>query len=225
MRERHRRFVLEYIIDLNGRAAAVRAGYAPGKAGGRAWELLHRADVQAAVQAELKAREERTRVTGDRVIHEYACIAFIDPSRIASWGPEGVTLVPSERMNADDKAAVKLVSVGGRKGARAQRFELYDKLRALDALGRFTGVLTRGKGARNAVPDYASPEGQNARDELRRKVQKMIEQKAEALADAIAQKKLAAMKAAEGEAEEEEKKKEAEGEKPAEEAKENSGAG
>ena len=197
MRERHRRFVLEYIIDLNGRAAAERAGYAPGKAGARAWELLHRADVQAMVQAELAAREERTRVTGDRVIREYARIAFIDPSRIASWGPEGVTLVSSERMSADDKAAVKWISVGGRKGARAQRFELHDKLAALDALGRFTGVLTRGKGARNAVPDYATKEGRDARDELRRKMQKLVEREAAALAEVIVQKKLAAMKEAE----------------------------
>ena len=37
--ERHRRFVLEYVIDLNGRAAAVRAGYARGKAGARASNL------------------------------------------------------------------------------------------------------------------------------------------------------------------------------------------
>jgi phage terminase small subunit len=226
MRERHRRFVLEYIIDLNGRAAAERTGYAPGKAGARAWELLHRADVQEMLQAELKAREERTRVTGDRVIHEYACIAFIDPSRIASWGPEGVTLVSSERMSADDKAAVKRISVGGRKGARAQRFELHDKLAALDALGRFTGVFTRGKGGRNAVPDYASPENRDWRDELRRRIQKMIEQKAAALAEVLAARKIAAMKELERKAEgEEEKEEEAAGEKAAEETAEKSGAG
>lgn len=195
MRERHRRFVLEYIIDLNGRAAAERAGYAPGKAASRACELLRRPDVQAAVQQELKAREERTRVTGDRVILEYARIAFIDPSRIARWGPEGVELVPSDSIAADDKAAVKWISVGGRKGARAQRFELHDKLQALNALGRFTGVLTRGKGGRNALPEDAMRDSKEAREALRAKVQRMIEARAEELAEQKLAQRLAEEKA------------------------------
>src|SRR5579864_6292230 len=163
MRERHRRFVLEYIIDLNGRAAAKRAGYAPGKAASRASELLHRADVQEMLRVELAAREERTRVSGDRVVREYARIAFIDPARVARWGPDGVTLADSGRMSEDDRAAVKAISVGGRKGARAQRFELHDKLAALDALGRFTGIFTRGKGGRNALPEHLV-NGRDARD-------------------------------------------------------------
>ena len=193
MRERHRRFVLEYIIDLNGRAAAKRAGYAPGKAASRACELLRRADVQEMLRVELAACEERTRVSGDRVVREYACIAFIDPARVARWGPDGVTLADSERMSADDRAAVKSISVGGRKGARAQRFELHDKLAALDALGRYTGIFTRGKGGRNALPEHLV-NGRDARDELRRRVQKMIEQKAAALAEEIVAKRLADMK-------------------------------
>jgi len=186
MRERHRRFVLEYIIDLNGCAAAKRAGYAEGKAGARAWELLQRADVQAAIREELEARNARTRVTGDRVVLEYARIGLIDPSRVASWGPEGVELVPSSRLSADERAAVKRVSVGGRKGARAQIFELHDKLKALDALARFTGLARRGKGGRFALPEpeEARPPDEAERAALLAKIERRIEEKAEALAEA-----------------------------------------
>jgi phage terminase small subunit len=196
MRERHRRFVLEYMIDLNGRAAARRAGYAPGKAGARAWELLQRADVQAMIRAEIAARDERLRVSGDKIALEYARIAFIDPSRIARWGPEGVELVPSERLSADEKAAVKWVSVGGRKGKRAQRFLLHDKLAALEALGRFMGMFTRGPGGRNALPDHLAQPSAAERDAAYRKVLRMIE----ARAQEIAAKRIAAMKAEEGKA-------------------------
>jgi phage terminase small subunit len=189
MRERHRRFVLEYLIDLNGRAAAIRAGYAPGKASGRAWELLRRADVQAMLRAEMDARDERLRLSADRLRLEYARIALLDPRRMLRWGPEGVELIASDRLTADETAAVKLVSVGGRKGARAQRFELYDKLKALDALGRLMGVFTRGKGGRFALPEDPEPD----RDAVMRKVERLIDAKAEALAE----EKFAAMKAAE----------------------------
>ena len=96
----------------------------------------------------LAAREARTQVDGDRVIRELARIAFADPSRVAHWGPDGVTLRDSDDLSADDKAAVKWISVGGRKGATAQRFDMHDKLAALDILARLTGLMTRqaGKG-------------------------------------------------------------------------------
>ena len=88
LRERHRRFVLEYVIDLNGSAAAVRAGYARGKAGGRASELLRRPEVQIAIREEMKERDKRLRLTAERIIREAMCIAFADPSRVAHWGPD-----------------------------------------------------------------------------------------------------------------------------------------
>lgn len=193
MRERHRRFVLEYLIDLNGKAAATRAGYAPGKAAVRACELLQRADVQAMLREELAARDARTRVTADRVILEYARIAFSDPARIARWGPDGVELIPSDRLSEDEKAAVRWVSVGGRKGARAQRFLLHDKMAALAALGRYTGTSPRGPHGRNAVPAFAAAPSEEERDAAQRKVMRLIETRAQA----IAEEKLAALRAAE----------------------------
>ena len=144
--ERHRRFVIEYAIDLNGRAAAIRAGYARGKAGSRASELIRRPEIAAAIRDEMKAREERTRLSGDRILLEAMRIAFADPARIAHWGPNGVELVDSGDLSPDDKAAVKWISVGGRKGATAQRFEMHDKLAALTLLARLTGMLTREPG-------------------------------------------------------------------------------
>jgi phage terminase small subunit len=146
LRERHRRFVLEYIIDLNGRAAAIRAGYGRSKAGARASEMLQRPEVQLFIRDELKAREGRTRITGDRIIREAGRIAFVDPGRIARWTPEGVELVHSDDLTEDDRAAVKTISIGGRKGKYAQRFEMHDKLRALELLARLTGLLTREAG-------------------------------------------------------------------------------
>jgi phage terminase small subunit len=171
LKERHRRFVLEYIIDLNGRAAAVRAGYARGKASARACGLLRRPEVQAFLREELAAREQRTRVTGDRIIAELERIGFADPSRVAHWCADGVTLRDSDDMTPDDRAAVKWISVGGRKGAKAQRFEMHDKLAALELLARLTGLMTRqaGRGRFAILEDQAAAK-RDANAELRERL-------------------------------------------------------
>ena len=199
LRERHRRFVLEYIIDLNGSAAAIRAGYARGKAGARASELLRRPEVQLAIREEMKEREKRLRLSGDRIIDEAMRIAFADPGRIARWSPDGVVLIPSDDLAPDDRAAVKLVSVGGRKGARAQRFEMHDKLAALALLARMTGMITREPGrGRFAIlaktpEELAADKAQHERNMA--KLQRLVDAKAAYLAE----EKFKALKAAEAE--------------------------
>jgi phage terminase small subunit len=59
MQPRHIRFVQEYLIDRNGAAAAIRAGYSPRTARQIAYELLTRPDVAEAVaQGEVKLAAE-----------------------------------------------------------------------------------------------------------------------------------------------------------------------
>lgn len=178
LQERHRRFVLEYVIDLNGRAAAVRAGYSRSRASSRASELVRRPEVQAFIREEMKAREQRLRLSGERIMREAMRIAFADPGRIAKWGPDGVTLAESDDLTADDRAAVKWISVGGRKGANAQRFELHDKLAALELLARLTGMLTRpprrGRFALLEDAEDREEDGRDAKAELRARLQRIM---------------------------------------------------
>jgi phage terminase small subunit len=174
--ERHRRFVLEYVIDLNGSAAARRAGYARGKAATRASELLRRPAVQLAIRAEMKERDQRLRLTAERILREVMGIAFADPSRIAAWGPEGVELAPSGDLAPDDRRAVKWISVGGRKGARAQRFEMHDKLAALELLARLTGLMTRapGRGRFALLQEDEEREKRDANAILRERLMRIV---------------------------------------------------
>ena len=65
---RQTRFVGEYLIDLNGTQAAIRAGYSRKTARNIASENLAKPDIQEAIQKAQKARSERTRITQDQVI-------------------------------------------------------------------------------------------------------------------------------------------------------------
>lgn len=65
---RQRRFVAEYLIDLNGTQAAIRAGYAPGGARQCASRLLAQAPVKTALKNAMGERQKRTELTADEVI-------------------------------------------------------------------------------------------------------------------------------------------------------------
>ncbi len=61
-------FVDEYLLDLNGTQAAVRAGYAKKNAHVTAARLLSNAKVKPLLQAAMKARSRRTQVASDWVL-------------------------------------------------------------------------------------------------------------------------------------------------------------
>ena len=65
---RQRRFVDEYLVDLNATQAAIRAGYAASGARQHACRLLAKANVKKAVSAAMERRQARTELTADEVI-------------------------------------------------------------------------------------------------------------------------------------------------------------
>lgn len=72
------RFVEEYLKDLNGAGAAVRAGYSERSAKQRANELLVRDDVQAAIAQAMAARIERVQIDADYVLNRLVEIDQMD---------------------------------------------------------------------------------------------------------------------------------------------------
>ena len=68
MTPRQRRFVDEYLIDLNATAAALRAGYARSTAEDQSYRLLKQPEIAAAIGAAQKERAERLRLTQDYVL-------------------------------------------------------------------------------------------------------------------------------------------------------------
>lgn len=73
--DKQARFVEEYLVDLNGTQAALRAGYSPKTADAQASRLLKNVKIVAAVQAAQAARSERTEITADMVLRHWWSIA------------------------------------------------------------------------------------------------------------------------------------------------------
>lgn len=79
---RQQRFVQEYLVDLNGTKAAIRAGYSPRTANEQACDLLTRPHIRAAVQAGQQQQQDRLQVDADRVVQEAWLIATADPREL-----------------------------------------------------------------------------------------------------------------------------------------------
>jgi phage terminase small subunit len=76
------RFVSEYLIDLNGRQAAIRAGYSPDTARQIASELLAKPEIQKAVDAKQAELLKGLGVTTELVLSRLQAIATADPREL-----------------------------------------------------------------------------------------------------------------------------------------------
>ena len=74
MTKKQKRFVEEYLIDLNATQAAIRAGYSPDTAGSIGNENLKKPEICACVEKAMAERSKRTGVCADRVVQELAKI-------------------------------------------------------------------------------------------------------------------------------------------------------
>lgn len=83
--EKQKRFGDEYLIDLNGTQAAIRAGYSTKAARAIAAENLTKPAVVAYIQAAMDARAERTQITQDQVLRRWHQIAFADANDLIEY--------------------------------------------------------------------------------------------------------------------------------------------
>jgi phage terminase small subunit len=138
---RQQRFVEEYLVDLNAAQAAVRAGYAPRSARQIAGRLMTNDDIAAAIRAAQQARSQRMEITQDAVARELARIAFGDPRRVMSWGPDGVKLRPSGDLTDDEAAIVAEVVETRTEAGGTLRVKVANKVEALKLLGQHLGMF------------------------------------------------------------------------------------
>ncbi|MGH6976103.1 MAG: terminase small subunit [Stellaceae bacterium] len=136
---RQRRFVDEYLIDLDGKHAAIRAGYAATDAKNRACRFLKTPAIAAAIAAAMAERARRTGIAPERVLEELARIAFVDWRKLAAWGPDGVDVTDSSVLSPAETAAIARVSTDDGWERRVD-IATYDKRRALDTLARILGL-------------------------------------------------------------------------------------
>lgn len=102
-----------------------------------------------AVAERQQALQQQLEITQERVLREYARIAFADMRRFASVGPGGITLKDSEDWTDDDAAAVAEIAESTSKDGGSVRFKLHNKQPALDSLSRHLGLFRDSEGGQH----------------------------------------------------------------------------
>lgn len=133
---KQQRFVDEYLIDLNGTQAAIRAGYSAPTAQEQSSRLLSNVMVQNAISERQEALKEKTGITQERVVQEYAKLAFLDIRK--AFRADGK---PKPILELDDDTAAAVAAFELQEDGQL-RVKLSDKVKALDSLAKHLGMFT-----------------------------------------------------------------------------------
>lgn len=136
-----KRFVEEYLVDLNATQAAIRAGYSPKYANRQAHLLLVNDRLQAFIRKGLEKREKRTEITADNVLRELAKMAFSDLVDFVDANPHGVTIKDFAELPKGLTACISEVSeTKGDKGSNI-KIKLHSKTAAVEMLMRHLSLF------------------------------------------------------------------------------------
>ncbi|MEI8142844.1 MAG: terminase small subunit [Chitinophagia bacterium] len=153
---RQQRFCEEYLVDLNGTQAAIRAGYAANSANEQASRLLAKSNIQEFIKLKQAEIQKRLDITQDRVLKEYARIAFFDVRKIYS---ETNSLKPVNEMDDDSAACVAGIEADEifegygedrKHTGYTVKVKLASKIAALDSLAKHLGLFEKDNGQKKS---------------------------------------------------------------------------
>jgi phage terminase small subunit len=138
-------FAAEYVKDMNGTQAAIRAGYSKKTANEQAARLLAKASVGAEVARLSRAQLEECNVTALDVKRRLALLGFQD---IRTLFDQAGNLRPLHELTADEAAVIagmeiiiKNAQAGDGVTDRVHKVRLVDQVKPLEMLAKHFGLL------------------------------------------------------------------------------------
>lgn len=136
---KQQRFVDEWLIDLNATQAYKRAyGVSQKVAEASGPRLLGNVRVQLAIQEAMKAREERTQITQDKVLYELALSAFLRVQDIVK--PDG-KIKGLHEMSPETAQAFGNINLVQTDEGVACQVRSVDKLKSLELVGKHLNMF------------------------------------------------------------------------------------
>lgn len=151
--DKQKRFVDEYLVDLNATQAAKRAGYKDPNIGR---QLITKNNVAEEIRKRKKELSEKTGITQEMVLREFAKIAFFDPRKLFqdNGQPKDITMLDDDTAGALAGLDVMEEYEGHGQDREfvgyTKKYKIADKLRALDALGKHLGLFEKDGGGEDS---------------------------------------------------------------------------
>lgn len=146
---KQKRFVHEYMVDLNATQAAIRAGYSEKTARSVGSENLTKPDIKAALAEKQHKVAHKTDVTIERVLAELAKVGFSNMHDYMRVTADGDPVLDLSNLTREQAAALSEVTVEdfteGRgddaRDVRRIKFKLHDKISSLVQIGKHLGMF------------------------------------------------------------------------------------
>lgn len=146
LNDKQARFVAEYLVDLNGTQAAIRAGYSAKTAESQASTLLRNPKISEAVAAGKSKQLDKLDLSAERVLREIAKLSF---SNVKTLFDENGNLRPVHLLTDDEAACIASLEVikknaeaGDGKIDTVHKVKVWDKTRSLEMLAKHFALLT-----------------------------------------------------------------------------------
>lgn len=150
---KQKRFVEEYLVDLNATQAAIRAGYSKKTARTQAADLLAKPNIHNAVARLQKKRSDKLEITVDKWLRELAIVGFSDLQHYIDICPDSGAIRAKAFKEMPDDASRALESIQEdrvvREDAKGEqsiindkiKFKLHSKIEALKVIGQHLGFI------------------------------------------------------------------------------------
>jgi phage terminase small subunit len=131
-------FVEHYLLNLNAHQAALAAGFSKMYSAKRAFKIVRRPQVVAAIEAAQAERVERMKISADKVVLELAKVAFLDLSSVIRVEGGRVIITDASKLTPEIKSALSEIA----QTDSGIRIKAHDKMKALELIGRHLGMFT-----------------------------------------------------------------------------------
>lgn len=149
MNGKQKLFADEWLKDCNGTNAAIRAGFSAKTAAVKSSQLLSDPEIKAYIKIRQSELSESTNITQERILNEYAKLAFFD---IRTIYDENNALKPIKELSDAAGSAIagievleEFSSIGEERKhiGNTVKVKLIEKTKALDSLARHLGMFAK----------------------------------------------------------------------------------
>lgn len=144
----HRRFVSEYLKDLNGSAAWIRSGHdcSENVATASAARVLASVKVKALVRQHLDDQAVAANLTIEKLLREYMRLGLADIRNVVEWSSGELTVKDLADLTPDVTAAISEISQitthrGGSMVSTVLKVKMHSKTQALDSLAKHLNLF------------------------------------------------------------------------------------